>query len=64
VFQVKLLELLQEVNAEGNAITYREFDVNNKLPDATRDAQRFLKGSDGSTYYTDDHYKTFTKITK
>lgn len=56
--------LLPKVDADGNAITYKEFDVNNKLPDSTRDAQRFVKGSDGSVYYTDDHYKTFTKINK
>lgn len=39
------------------------FDVNN-LPEGavSRDGCRFVKGSDGSVYYTDDHYKTFTKL--
>ncbi len=50
------------VDNEGNPLTYREFDVNNKLPNANRDAQRFIVGSDGSIYYTDNHYLTFTKI--
>lgn len=48
--------VLPTASTEGNAITYREFDVNNKLPNAGRDAQRFVVGSDGSIYYTDSHY--------
>lgn len=27
-----------------------------------RDSERFLVGSDGSIYYTPDHYDTFIKI--
>ena len=46
----------------GNPITYKEFDVNNYVPGSTRDAQRFITGSDGSKYYTNDHYSSFTKI--
>jgi guanyl-specific ribonuclease Sa len=46
----------------GKPITYKEFDINNKLPNQNRDSQRFVRGSDGSVYYTDDHYTTFTKI--
>ena len=53
---------LPTMDNAGNSMTYKEFDVNNKLPNANRDAQRFLKGSDGSIYYTDDHYSTFIKI--
>jgi guanyl-specific ribonuclease Sa len=53
---------LPTMDSAGNSMTYKEFDVNNKLPNANRDAQRFLKGSDGSIYYTDDHYSTFIKI--
>ena len=47
---------------DGTPITYREHDVNNKNPGSTRDAQRFVTGSDGSVYYTDDRYSTFTKL--
>ncbi len=47
---------LPNVDAKGTPITYKEFDVNNKLPDASRDAERFVVGSDGSIYYTDSHY--------
>lgn len=46
----------------GDPITYREFDVNNRIPGMRRDAERFLYGSDGSVYYTSDHYRTFVKI--
>ena len=53
---------LPSKDIDGNPITYREFDVNNKAPGQGRDAQRFLVGSDGSIYYTDDHYIRFVKI--
>ncbi|MCL2012768.1 MAG: hypothetical protein FWG75_08295 [Cystobacterineae bacterium] len=54
---------LPTTDEEGYSIAYREFDVNSKLPPpATRDAERFVRGSEGSTYYTDDHYSTFIKI--
>ena len=53
---------LPTTDSAGSSITYKEFDVNNKLPDAGRDAQRFVRGSDGSVYYTNDHYGTFTQI--
>lgn len=49
-------------SGNGTPITYREHDVNNKNPGSARDAQRFVTGSDGSVYYTDDHYSTFTKL--
>ncbi len=53
---------LPTMDNTGSPITYKEFDVNNKLPNANRDEQRFITGSDGSIYYTDDHYSTFIKI--
>ena len=54
---------LPVMDAKGNEITYQEFDVNNKPIDGTfRDGERFVRGSDGSVYYTSDHYLTFTKI--
>jgi len=27
-----------------------------------RDGERFVKGSDGSIYYTNDHYGNFTRV--
>ena len=53
---------LPQTDGEGNDITYREFDVNNKIEGQNRDAERFIIGSDGSIYYTNDHYQTFIKI--
>ena len=47
---------LPTTDAKGNSITYKEWDVNNKQPGATRDSERFVTGSDGSIYYTDSHY--------
>lgn len=55
-------DILPVTLPSGELIEYREFDVNNKIPGKGRDALRFLKGSDGSVYYTDDHYLTFYKI--
>ena len=53
---------LPSQDIDGTPIVYREFDVNNKAPGQGRDAQRFLVGSDGSIYYTNDHYIRFVKI--
>ena len=47
---------LPSIDENGNPITYKEWDVNNKLPGSGRDAERFVTGSDGSVYYTDSHY--------
>jgi filamentous hemagglutinin len=53
---------LPKYDSNGRKIGYREYDVNSKRPNAPRDKERFVRGSDGSTYYTNDHYETFTKI--
>ncbi|WP_019555608.1 ribonuclease domain-containing protein [Propionispira raffinosivorans] len=47
---------LPTTDTAGNSITYKEFDVNNKLPNSSRDGERFVVGSDGSVYYTNSHY--------
>ncbi|PXV83646.1 ribonuclease [Lachnotalea glycerini] len=53
---------LPKVDKAGNKITYKEFDVNNKIEGQKRDMERFVVGSDGSKYYTSDHYSTFDKL--
>jgi RHS repeat-associated protein len=53
---------LPPMDATGNPITYREFDVNNRIPGAGRDAERFVRGSDGSVYYTTSHYGSFVRV--
>lgn len=52
---------LPQVDNNGNPIIYKEFDVNNYIG-PKRDSERFVRGSDGSVYYTNNHYKSFTKI--
>ncbi|MXP23814.1 guanine-specific ribonuclease N1 and T1 [Gordonia sp. HNM0687] len=54
--------LLPDADAEGTRITYREWDVNPKEPGRSRDAERIVTGSDGSAWYTDDHYRSFVQI--
>ncbi|MFE4457512.1 ribonuclease domain-containing protein [Nocardia tengchongensis] len=53
---------LARKDASGKAISYQEWDVNPKQRGQTRDAERIITGSDGSAYYTGDHYKTFTRM--
>ncbi|MEC3913140.1 ribonuclease domain-containing protein [Nocardia sp. CDC160] len=53
---------LPRKDSAGKAITYQEWDVNPKQRGQTRDAERIITGSDGSAYYTGDHYKTFTRM--
>ena len=46
----------------GARISYQEWDVNAKKPGRGRDAERIVTGSDGSAWYTGDHYDTFVLI--
>jgi filamentous hemagglutinin len=52
---------LPRFDENGTPITYREFDVNNKVNNI-RDPERFVVGSDGAVYYTNNHYASFIKI--
>lgn len=54
-------EVLPNTDAGGSPISYREWDVNPSGPRG-RDAERVVTGSDGSAYYTDNHYQTFRKV--
>ncbi len=53
---------LPKTDADGNPVVYKEYDINSKESEKCRDSERFVRGSDGSLYYTNDHYDTFTKI--
>ncbi len=57
-------KLLPQEDDKGRRIKYREWDVNPLKQGVNRGAERLITGSDGSAYYTDDHYKTFKKIRK
>jgi guanyl-specific ribonuclease Sa len=54
-------EVLPPTDADGNPISYKEWDVNPAGPNG-RDAERIVTGSDGSAWYTNDHYGTFTRM--
>ncbi|MFD4180185.1 ribonuclease domain-containing protein [Rhodococcus sp. NPDC058514] len=49
-------------DASGRSVSYREWDVNPKQRGKPRDAERIVTGSDGSAWYTGDHYTTFVRI--
>ncbi|MET7768560.1 ribonuclease domain-containing protein [Nocardia sp. NPDC005366] len=53
---------LPRADAAGRTVTYREWDVNPKERNRSRDAERIVTGSDGSAWYTGDHYTTFTRM--
>ncbi|MGW4368792.1 ribonuclease domain-containing protein [Nocardia takedensis] len=53
---------LPRSDPQGRAITYQEWDVNPKQQGRSRDAERIVTGSDGSAWYTGDHYATFTRM--
>jgi ribonuclease T1 len=53
---------LDKRNAEGKKITYQEWDVNPKKRGKNRGAERLVTGSDGRSWYTNDHYDTFTEV--
>lgn len=53
--------LLPKSNANGS-FTYREWDVNPYTKGVNRGSERLVTGSDGSAYYTTNHYETFTRF--
>lgn len=53
---------LPKVDDSGQKIKYQEWDVNRKVQGKNRGAERMVTGSDGRSWYTSDHYKTFTEI--
>ena len=59
--------LLPTVDAKGDPITYREWDVNPYNPPtrnggAGRGNDRVVTSSDGHVYYTNEHYRSFTQL--
>jgi len=54
-------QILPTIGASGDPIIYREWDINPAGP-AGRDAIRIVTGSNGSAWYTENHYTTFTRI--
>jgi guanyl-specific ribonuclease Sa len=61
IFQNRELKLPSQ-DAQGNSITYKEYDINPYQKGVNRGAERIVSGSDGSAYYTSDHYGSFTQM--
>ena len=55
-------QVLPTQDTSGNPITYTEYDVNPYQQGVNRGLERVVIGSDGSCYYTIDHYHTFIKF--
>lgn len=55
-------QALPRADASGTAVQYREWDVNPRVPGRNRGGERLITGSDGSAFYTSDHYRTFVRI--
>ena len=53
---------LPKTDSDGQKLKYKEWDVHKKIKGKNRGAERLVTGSDGSAYYTKDHYKTFKQI--
>jgi Zn-dependent protease with chaperone function/guanyl-specific ribonuclease Sa len=55
-------QVLPRKDAQGNAIQYQEWDVNPHLPGRNRGAERLITGSNGSAFFTPNHYASFLRI--
>jgi guanyl-specific ribonuclease Sa len=53
---------LPTTDASGKPITYQEWDVNPRVPGHGRGDERIVTGSDGSAWYSPDHYATFQRL--
>ncbi|MCT3233459.1 hypothetical protein FIV11_06470 [Lactiplantibacillus plantarum] len=53
---------LLSLYAQGDSLEYWKFDINNKIPNNIRDAERFWIDSKGHVYYTSNHYASFVKV--
>jgi guanyl-specific ribonuclease Sa len=47
---------------DGARIRYQEWDVHAWVRGVNRGAERLITGSDGSAYFTNDHYRTFVRL--
>ena len=47
---------------QGRSIRYQEWDVHPYQRGVNRGAERLVTGSDGSAYFTEDHYDSFEKV--
>ncbi len=45
-----------------DGVNYKEYDINPYVKGQNRGAERIVIGDDGSVWYTNDHYYTFTRM--
>ena len=55
-------QVLPRTDENGNAITYKEFDVWPFIKGQNRGSERVVVGSNNAAYYTYNHYQTFIPI--
>lgn len=55
-------QVLPRRDAAGHDVTYREWDLHPWQRGVNRGAERLVTGSDGSAWFTRDHYRTFIRI--
>jgi guanyl-specific ribonuclease Sa len=53
---------LPHAASDGARIHYQEWDVHPWVRGVNRGAERLITGSDGSAYFTTDHYRTFVRL--
>ena len=53
---------LPQNDSKGRRLKYQEWDVNPLKKGVNRGPQRLVTGTDGSAWYSGDHYNTFVKI--
>ena len=53
---------LDSKDASGKKIVYQEWDVNPKKQGQNRGTERLVTGSDGRSWYTNDHYQSFLLV--
>lgn len=53
---------LPQRSKNGTPVQYREWDVHPRRDGIDRGAERLVTGSDGSAWYTADHYRSFIHI--
>jgi guanyl-specific ribonuclease Sa len=53
--------VLPRTDAAGNPISYREWGTAPSASDPKPGGERIVTGSDGSIYYSPDHYQTFLR---
>ncbi|PCI97018.1 MAG: hypothetical protein COB15_08615 [Flavobacteriales bacterium] len=55
-------EILPTSTPHGKPIVYKEWDVNPFTKGVNRGSERIVTGSNGKSYYTNNHYKSFTEM--